>query len=103
MSLRCEILRLGMRSLIKRRNYRKLSIDQYRRVALAAERLVPSPPPSTRTIEVDAGGVRATLIATPASDDDRHVLFMHGGGFIIGSPALYRHLTWRIAAAARAL
>jgi len=102
MSLRCEIVRLGMRSLIKRRNYRELPIEQHRRIALAAERLVPSPPSSTRTIEVDAGGVVAALIATPASDDARHVLFLHGGGFIIGSPALYRHVTWRIATAARA-
>jgi acetyl esterase/lipase len=30
------------------------------------------------------------------------VLFLHGGGFITGSPALYRHFTWRIASAARA-
>jgi acetyl esterase/lipase len=27
---------------------------------------------------------------------------LHGGAFIIGSPNLYRHLTWRIASAARA-
>jgi len=102
MSLRCEIVRLAMRWLIKRRNYRKLPLERHRRFASAAERLVPSPPSSIRTVEVDAGGVRAELIATPASDDDRHVLFLHGGGFIIGSPALYRHLTWRVATQARA-
>jgi acetyl esterase/lipase len=41
------------------------------------------------------------MIATPDSEADRHVLFLHGGAFIIGSPNLYRHLTWRIASAAR--
>jgi epsilon-lactone hydrolase len=102
MSLRSELVRLGMRLLIKRHKYRDLTIEQHRRFASAAERLVPDPPPHTRTIAVDAGGVWADLITTPASDDRRHVLFLHGGGFIIGSPSLYRHVTWRIATTARA-
>jgi epsilon-lactone hydrolase len=72
-----------------------------RRVA-AAERLVPGPSADTETIGVDAGGVRADRVTTPASEEDRHVLHLHGGGFITGSPPLYRHLTWRIASAARA-
>jgi epsilon-lactone hydrolase len=99
MSLRSEIVRVGMRLLIKRHKYRDLTIEQHRRFASTAERLVPDPPPYTRTLAVDAGGVGADSISTLVSDDDRHVLFLHGGGFIIGSPALYRHVTWRIATA----
>jgi monoterpene epsilon-lactone hydrolase len=38
----------------------------------------------------------------PVSDRKRHVLYLHGGAYAIGSPSCYRHLTWRIAAAARA-
>jgi epsilon-lactone hydrolase len=30
------------------------------------------------------------------------VLYLHGGGYVSGSPALYRNFTWRIATAARA-
>jgi acetyl esterase/lipase len=51
---------------------------------------------------VDAGGVPGEFVATAASRRDRHVLFLHGGGYVTGSPALYRHFTWRIATAARA-
>src|SRR6516164_4697213 len=102
MSLRSEIVRPGMRLLIKRHKYRDLTIEQHRRIASTAERLVPDPPPHTRTLTVDAGGVGADLITTLASEPHRHVLFLHGGGFIIGSPALYRHVTWRIAEATRA-
>ena len=29
------------------------------------------------------------------------MLFLHGGGYVTASPALYRHLTWRLADAAR--
>jgi epsilon-lactone hydrolase len=53
-------------------------------------------------LPVDAGGVPGELVATAASRLDRHVLFLHGGGYVTGSPALYRHFTWRIATAARA-
>src|SRR5262249_20511264 len=102
MSLRSEMVRLGMRLLIKRHKYRDLTIEQHRRFASTVERLVPDPPPYTRTLTVDAGAVGADLITTPASAGDRNVLFLHGGAFIIGSPALYRHVTWRIATATRA-
>ncbi len=96
------MVRAGLRWLIKRRNHRELTVEQHRRFVTVAERLVPDPPSHIRTIPVDADGVRADMIATPASEGDRHVLFLHGGAFIIGSPKLYRHLTWRIASAARA-
>ena len=91
------MVRLGLRWLIKRRNHRELSIEQHRQLATAAERLVRDPPAETETLRVDADGVWADLITTPASAPHRHILFLHGGGFIIGSPSLYRHVTWRIA------
>src|SRR5713101_4766437 len=102
MSLRSEMVRLGLRWLVKRRNYRELSIERHRQFASTAERLVRNPPAGTKTLGVDAGGVKADLITTAASEPHRHVLFLHGGGFIIGSPSLYRHLTWRIAETTRA-
>jgi epsilon-lactone hydrolase len=102
MSLRAELVRLGARWFIKRHGPQKATIAQMRRRAAAAKRLVPGPSAETETLDVDAGGVRAERITTPASQQDRHVLHLHGGGFITGSPSLYRHLTWRIASAARA-
>src|ERR1700758_1222056 len=101
-SLRAEMVRLGLRWLIKRRNCRELPIERHRQFASTAERCVPKAPADTETLGVDAGGVKADLISTPASEEHCHVLFLHGGGFIIGSPRLYRHVTWRIAAATRA-
>ncbi|HXO91080.1 MAG TPA: alpha/beta hydrolase [Stellaceae bacterium] len=88
--------------MLKHRTRNDATVEQKRRRAAAAERLVPVPPPGTRTLAVDAGGVRADRIATRASQPGRHILFLHGGGFIAGSPSLYRQLTWRVASAARA-
>jgi epsilon-lactone hydrolase len=101
-SLRAEMVRLGGRWLIKHRGRNDVTVDQKRRRVAAVQRLVPKPPADTRTLALDAGGVRADRVSTQLSESCRHVLFLHGGGFIVGSPALYRHFTWRIASAAHA-
>ena len=100
MSVRSELVRIGVRWFIKRRH--RPTIAAARQGIRAAARWVPSPPAGTEVQAVDAGGVPGEFIATPASRSDRHVLFLHGGGYVTGSPALYRHFTWRIATAARA-
>ena len=100
MSLRAELVRIGVRWFIKRR--RRPTVAAARRSIRAAARWIPRPPAGTEVRAVDAGGVPGELVATAASRLDRHVLFLHGGGYVTGSPALYRHFTWRIATAARA-
>jgi monoterpene epsilon-lactone hydrolase len=64
--------------------------------------LVPRPPHGTKTIAVNAAGVKAERIETPASRHDRHVLYLHGGSYVMGWPGLYRDLTWRLATLCRA-
>jgi acetyl esterase/lipase len=49
-------------------------------------------PPETKTQPVDAGGVRAEWIWRPESDADRAILYLHGGGYAIGSIATHRYL-----------
>src|SRR6266542_6266813 len=102
MSLRAELVRLGLRRFVKRRDRPDATVAQMRQSRAGAERFIPSPPAGTETIAVDAGGVPAVRVTARASQRDRHVLYLHGGGFVTGSSSLYRHLTWRLAAAARA-
>lgn len=99
MSLRSELVRLGVRWFIKRRHS---TVAAARADILAAARWSPRPPAGTEVLAINAGGVAGEVVATAASRPDRHVLFLHGGGYVAGSPALYRHFTWRIATAARA-
>jgi epsilon-lactone hydrolase len=99
-SLRSELVRIGVRWLIKRRH--RPTIAAARQSIVAAARWVPRPPAGTEVLPVDTGGVPGEVVATAASRRDRDVLFLHGGGYVTGSPALYRHFTWRIAAAVRA-
>jgi epsilon-lactone hydrolase len=102
MSLRAEILRLGTRYLLKGKPGPEAGLAQLRRRAIVIGRLVPNPPPGIQRISVDAGGVAAERVVSPVSQPHRHILYLHGGGYVIGSPSLYRHLTWRLAAAGRA-
>jgi acetyl esterase/lipase len=101
MNLCAELVRLGVRRFIKRRG-RHQTIEEARQRMRAAAAWVPHAPKGTETVAVDAGGVPADRIGTRASQPDRNVLYLHGGGYVAGSPSLYRHFTWRIATVTRA-
>ena len=100
-SLRAKAVRLGLSWFVKRRA-RHETLEQSRRRFLAMEALIPHPPRGTETITINAGGVSADRVITPASRPNRHVLYLHGGAYRLGAPSTYRHFTWRIASAAQA-
>ena len=102
MSLRAELVRLGLRWCVKRKIGPATTLEALRRQDAFLERLVPPPPKGTHATHVDLDGVKAVAIVTPASHGGRLVLYLHGGGHVSGSPALYSDFTWRIAAATRA-
>jgi monoterpene epsilon-lactone hydrolase len=51
---------------------------------------------------VNANGVRAEWTSTPDADRDAAVLYLHGGGFVIGSLDSHRHLVAEAGRAAKA-
>jgi len=60
-------------------------------------------PPADATLEpVDAGGVAAEWVSTPEAARDRTILYLHGGGYVIGSIRTHRDLAIRLSRAARA-
>jgi acetyl esterase/lipase len=46
-------------------------------------------------IPTDAGGVPAEWVVAPGADASRRVLYIHGGGFVNGSPISHRTITDR--------
>ena len=102
MSVRAEMLRLGTRCLLKGKPGPSASLAERRRRAAAADRWVRDPPPGIERVAVDAGGVAAEWVAAPVAQAGVNILYLHGGGYVIGSPSLYRNLTWRLARAAAA-
>ncbi len=51
---------------------------------------------------VNAGGVPAELVSAEGASGDTAVLYLHGGGYVIGSPRTHRELARRISAASGA-
>jgi acetyl esterase/lipase len=59
-------------------------------------------PADIKTTPVDAAGVPAEWIEAPGGSHTRAVLYLHGGGYVIGSIATHRELCGRIGRAAGA-
>src|SRR5207245_10163405 len=55
--------------------------------------------PDAKVEKVDAGGVPAEWVAAPGFDAERAVLYLHGGGYAIGSLNTHRRLAYDISAA----
>ncbi|MGD9614804.1 MAG: alpha/beta hydrolase [Alphaproteobacteria bacterium] len=102
MSLRAEFVRLGLRWFLKPTSRPDVTITRRREQIGNFQRWVPPPPKEAEIARGMLGGLPALYIATPQSRPDRQILFLHGGGYVTGSPDLYVHLLWRIAAAAAA-
>src|ERR1051325_6892678 len=102
MSLQAELVRSMSSVFIRRGRHAPLNIANQRERMRAYERRVPRAPARTETIERPLGDVRAIRILRPETRPGRHILFFHGGAYVTGSPALYRHISWRFADAARA-
>jgi monoterpene epsilon-lactone hydrolase len=60
------------------------------------------PQPGVTSSPADTGGVRAEWIRPEGGDRDRAILFLHGGGYMVGSIDSHRDLAARIAKAANA-
>ncbi len=58
--------------------------------------------PDAKVEKVDAGGVPAEWVAAPGSDATRAVLYLHGGGYAIGSLDTHRRLAYDISSASSA-
>jgi len=55
-----------------------------------------------KSTSVNAGGVPAEWITTPGAAEDRVILYLHGGGYVIGSINTHRELMIRFSKAASA-
>lgn len=58
-------------------------------------------PPDVHLEPTDAGGVPGEWVTAPGARADRVLLYLHGGGYVAGSPASHRAMTAAISRAAR--
>ena len=102
MSLEAELIRVAARLFIRPGNRPEASVAVQHERMRSYERWVPRPPEGTETIYRPLGTIPAYRVARAGARPGRIILFLHGGGYVTGSPTLYQHVTWRFAAAARA-
>lgn len=101
--LRTVILHVVLRYQMKRRGGSgKVTAEGLRRAAARFEGTSArwSVPPFVSIEPVKVGPLVAEWVSTgPPKREDGTILFFHGGGFAMGSPATHRSLTWRLARA----
>jgi monoterpene epsilon-lactone hydrolase len=66
-----------------------------------AEKVFPTPP-EVKVERINAPAAPAEWLRPPSAEPGRVVLYLHGGGYVIGSPRSHRHLAAAIAGAAGA-
>jgi len=74
-----------------------------RRAAMDAFGQMGSLPPGCFHEPIVAGGVKAERVAPNDARDGRQLLYLHGGGYLVGSPRSHRPLAARLAEAAGAV
>jgi epsilon-lactone hydrolase len=68
----------------------------------AMEEMASPPQPDLKCEPLSANGVKAEWITAPGAAADRAVLYLHGGGYVMGSLTTHRDLMGRISRAAQA-
>jgi phosphinothricin tripeptide acetyl hydrolase len=76
-----------------------LTIEQRRAQYDKAERAFPAPP-EVSVARISAPAAPAEWLTPPSARADAVLLYLHGGGYVVGSPRSHRHLAAAIAAAA---
>jgi acetyl esterase/lipase len=100
MSVRAELLRLGLRAF--KGGDPDPDVVELRRQLEWVERFTPGPPKDFTQAAATLGGMVAVRVSHPAAMTDHHVLHLHGGAYVYGTPQLYRDFLWRLAAATQA-
>jgi monoterpene epsilon-lactone hydrolase len=76
-----------------------LTVEQRRRQYDRAEKVFPTPP-DVKVESVAAPERPGLWLTPPGARGDSVVLYLHGGGYVIGSPLSHRHLAAAVARAA---
>lgn len=99
-SLRARLVNGYIRLAMKPKRLHEIEPPVLR--AWVEKRAVPLLPKGAVRREVDEAGVSGDFIDPAAGGNGRALLYLHGGGYVFGSPKLYRSLTYPLAIAAEA-
>ncbi len=101
MSLQAIVIRFYLRHWFKRRLDPRAPVSALRANVAHLARRMPAAPKAVIITPAEVGGVKGEWVAAPGADARRVILYLHGGGYVSGTAASIRDLTWRLSAAAR--
>lgn len=101
-SMRAAMMRFALRRMFKNRLRFDIPPHVVREKIERLAKRLPPVPPDVSVVDVDAGGVAGHWLIPENATEDRHILYFHGGGYILCSPRTHLGFTWRIAREARA-
>lgn len=97
MSLQLVILNQLVRWQIKRRFRKNPDVQLLRPLMQQMEARTSRLPAGIAVEDLSLGGIPTERLSAPGADESRTFLYIHGGGFVGGSPRTHRPLTWRLA------
>ncbi len=97
MSLQLVLLNQLLRWQIKRRFRKNPDVQLLRPLMQQMEARTSRLPGDVAVEDLTLGGVPAERLSTEGAIDGKAFLYIHGGGFVGGSPRTHRPLTWRFA------
>ncbi len=101
LSAQARLLRVVMRYAVKTRVHADPDIARIRRSVERLAAIAPDQPFGVARRAATVGG-RPAEIHTFGREPDRHVLYLHGGAFVCGSPRTHRGIAGRISRGAKA-
>lgn len=102
LSAQARLLRLVMRYGVKTRVHVSPDIARIRRSVEALARIAPDQPFGTMRRPMAIAGMAAEAHSPRGAKPDRKILYLHGGGFVSGSPRTHRGLAGRLARGVKA-
>ena len=101
MSIRAAVMRLMLRLTVKKQFDNFDDVPAFRERMANSARLTPKVPDDIRVVAVTVSGVPCEWISAPDSNEDRVLVYFHGGGYVFGNLDSHRDIGWRLARAAR--
>lgn len=99
MSIRAAVMRLLMRTTIKRQFASIDDIDEFRKRIDKLTSMMPKLPDGVSVVPVTCNEVPCEWVTFSRTDQNRVLLYLHGGGYVFGNPEGHRDLTWRLSRA----
>ena len=97
MSLQLTLIDLLLRWQVKRKFKKNPDVQLLRPIMQQMEPHNSKLPEDIHVEEIALGGVPTEMLASAEPRKDAAFLYIHGGGFVGGSPRTHRPLTWRLA------